>query len=79
MIRAYRSEDKLAVIELLRKNIPAFFASEEEEDFRQYLENELEDYFVYQEGIKIIANGIKKLKFLSKVKDIVIQYKFVKK
>ena len=57
MIRAYRSEDKLAVMELLRKNIPAFFASEEEEDFLHYLENELEDYFVYQEGIKIIGAG----------------------
>ena len=57
MIRAYRSEDKLEVIELLRKNIPAFFASEEEEDFQQYLEKEREDYFVYNEGLKIIGAG----------------------
>ena len=57
MIRAYRSEDKLEVMELLRKNIPAFFASEEEEDFQQYLEKEQEDYFVYKEGLKIIGAG----------------------
>ena len=41
--------------------------------------NDGNEFYAKRDGIKTNAKGIKKLKLLSKVKDIVIQYKFVKK
>lgn len=57
MIRKYSIEDKPNVLELLRKNTPTFFDSSEESDFHYYLENEIEDYFVYEENFQIIGAG----------------------
>ncbi|CAL2087178.1 GNAT family N-acetyltransferase [Tenacibaculum sp. 190524A02b] len=57
MIRAYSTTDKSQLIEILRKNIPDFFDYSEEKDFKNYLDNELEDYFVYEENGKIIGSG----------------------
>ena len=56
-IRPYILSDKSAVINLLRLNTPTFFAPAEERDFEQYLECELEDYFVVIEKDKIIGCG----------------------
>lgn len=56
-IRNYIPSDKSAVINLLRLNTPTFFAPAEERDFEQYLESELEDYFVVIEKDKIIGCG----------------------
>jgi len=59
VIRAYRAEDKADLIDLLKTNIPDFFAAAEVEDFEYYLDNELEQYFVYEvEGRLIGAGGI---------------------
>ena len=57
MIRAYTSRDKSSLIDLLRKNTPRFFAPEEEGDFKSYLADELEDYFVYEEDARILGAG----------------------
>lgn len=57
MIRTYSKEDKPKVIELLRKNTPDFFDVSEEKDFEKYLEDEIEDYFVYEKNSKIIGAG----------------------
>jgi [ribosomal protein S18]-alanine N-acetyltransferase len=57
MIQAYNKKDKLKVLELIRLNTPFYFAAEEEEQFREYLEVKLEDYFVYKLKTKIIACG----------------------
>ena len=57
MIREYLSTDKPKVIELLRKNTPEYFDSSEENDFENYLENEVEDYFVYEKNSEIIGAG----------------------
>lgn len=46
MIRAYRKEDQSDIIELLRLNTPLFFHDSEKKELQQYLENEIEDYFV---------------------------------
>ncbi|MEO5790031.1 MAG: GNAT family N-acetyltransferase [Gelidibacter sp.] len=57
MIRAYTNKDKSKVIELLRKNTPEYFDPSEESDFEKYLENEVEDYFVYEQNSEIIGAG----------------------
>lgn len=57
MIREYSHKDKSRVIELLQLNTPKFFDSSEENDFDYYLDNELEDYFVYEENSLIIGAG----------------------
>ena len=57
MIREYSNKDKPKVIELLRKNTPKYFDISEENDFENYLENEIEDYYVFEENSKIIGAG----------------------
>ncbi len=57
MIRKYTTKDKINVIELLKLNTPEFFAPSEESDFYNYLDNEIEDYFVIEENSRIIGSG----------------------
>jgi len=57
MIRKYLNSDKPKIIELLRKNTPQYFDSSEEKDFENYLNNEIEDYFVYEINSEIIGAG----------------------
>ncbi len=57
MIREYSNKDKQKVIELLRKNTPEYFDISEESDFENYLENEIEDYYVFEENSEIIGAG----------------------
>jgi N-acetylglutamate synthase-like GNAT family acetyltransferase len=57
MIRKYSNSDKPKLIELLRKNTPEYFDSSEEKDFENYLDNEVEDYFVYEVNSEIIGAG----------------------
>ena len=57
MIREYSNKDKPKVIELLRKNTPEYFDISEENDFENYLENEIKDYYVFEENSKIIGAG----------------------
>jgi ribosomal-protein-alanine N-acetyltransferase len=64
-IRAYQTEDKEAVLALLRLNTPAYFAPEEEQHLVQYLDHEIGQYFVIEcdgviagsGGINITADG----------------------
>ena len=57
MIRSYKSEDKKKIIDLLDLNIPKSFAPSEAEDFIEYLDQHLEDYFVVEENGEIIGAG----------------------
>lgn len=57
MIRPYQPTDFNELINLVRLNTPEFFAESEETDFIDYLENELEDYFVILENNTIIGSG----------------------
>jgi len=57
MIRNYTKKDKSTLIELLRQNTPEYFDLSEEIEFINYLDNELEDYFVYELDFKIIGAG----------------------
>lgn len=57
MIRPYHPSDKNELLVLLRLNTPAYFALSEENDFIDYLEKEVEDYFVLEENGKIVGCG----------------------
>lgn len=57
MIRPYTNTDKSKVIKLLRLNTPQYFDPFEERDFENYLDNEVEDYFVYEYNSEIIGAG----------------------
>ena len=57
MIRKYSHQDKPEVIELLRLNTPEYFDPSEEKDLVDYLDNELEDYFIVEENSKIVGAG----------------------
>lgn len=56
-IRPYRPSDKTKVLALLDANIPAFFAPGERADFVEYLEEEIEEYFVVEENGALIGAG----------------------
>lgn len=57
MIRPYKISDKSKVIELFRQNTPEYFDPSEEKDLESYLDNEIEDYFVFEERSEIIGAG----------------------
>lgn len=57
MIRKYSIKDKSRVIELLRLNTPEYFDPSEEVDFINYLDNEIEAYFVFEENSEIVGAG----------------------
>ena len=57
MIRRYKDRDKKELLALLKLNIPQYFASSEESDFVEYLDNYVEDYFVVEDGGSIIGSG----------------------
>jgi [ribosomal protein S18]-alanine N-acetyltransferase len=56
-IRPYTPVDKSAVLELLKLNIPQYFAPSEMDDFKRYIEQHLEQYFVVILVDKIIGAG----------------------
>ncbi len=59
LIRAYRPSDKPVLLDIMRRNTPAFFAESELTDFENYLEDHLEKYFVIiSERIVAGAGGI---------------------
>ncbi len=57
MIKAYKKDYKKQVEALLRKNTPEYFHPEELQDFSTYLDEEVEDYFVYLHNAQILAAG----------------------
>lgn len=56
-IRPYTLKDYEAVIKLLELNIPEYFHLSEKEDFKKYLEEEIEDYFIVKGKDLIIGAG----------------------
>ena len=50
VIREYEPADKNAVMDLIRLNIPMYFAVEEEAAFDMYLDRERELYYVLSAG-----------------------------
>ena len=54
-IRAYKDSDKDVVINILRQNTPQYFSPEEEKDLVNYLDNEIDFYFVLELNDKIVG------------------------
>jgi [ribosomal protein S18]-alanine N-acetyltransferase len=58
-IRRYSEADKSILLEILQSHVPTYFALEEVEDFSNYLDNKVEQYFVIvHNGIIVGAEGI---------------------
>lgn len=56
-IRKYNKADKSTLLELLKLNTPSHFAPEEMTDFIEYLDHEIEYYFVVLLQNKIVGSG----------------------
>ena len=56
-IRSYSVKDKAAVLNLMELSTPKYFAVSEKPDFENYLEHELELYFVIELHHQIIGCG----------------------
>ncbi len=57
LIRPYQHTDLSKVLALLSTNIPAYFAPEEYDDLKTYLVHEIEEYYVVEQGNRIVAAG----------------------
>jgi ribosomal-protein-alanine N-acetyltransferase len=57
VIRAYELKDREIVLSVMQENIPAYFAQDEMEDLKYYLDFEIEQYFVLEAEGKIVACG----------------------
>lgn len=74
-IRLFREEDKMTLIELLKKNIPTHFAESELQDFIDYIKNELERYYVAEIDGNIVGGG--GINFLPALKLAKISWDFI--
>lgn len=57
LIRKYNSEDKSKLINVLELNIPKYFSRSEIKDFEDYLNNEIQQYFVVEFNGEVIGSG----------------------
>ncbi|TDS12197.1 GNAT family N-acetyltransferase [Sphingobacterium paludis] len=57
LIRPYHPHDKVALLDLLTLLVPTYFAEEEIADFKDYLDQKIELYFVAERQGKILAAG----------------------
>ena len=57
LIRPYSKKDQVLVLQILQLNTPLFFAPNEYEDFKSYLETSIEDYYILELNQQIIGAG----------------------
>jgi len=57
MVVKYSKSNKEEVVKLLKYNTPEYFDASEEKEFIEYLDNEIEDYFVVKDDSDIIGCG----------------------
>lgn len=57
MLRRYHNADLDSLIRLFLLNTPAYFCPEEQQDLEQYLQTEIEDYFVIVAEGAVVASG----------------------
>lgn len=57
IIRKYKPEDKEALVKIMHNNVPKYFAETEVDDYEEYLDEEIEEYFVATIDENIIAAG----------------------
>lgn len=56
-IREFTLQDKEGVVSIFKLNTPQYFSPDEEKDLRNYLENEIERYYVLEVESKVIGGG----------------------
>ena len=56
-IRHYTLSDKKKLIQLIQLNTPTYFDPSETKEYDDYLDQEIEDYFVVEEDSMMIAAG----------------------
>jgi ribosomal-protein-alanine N-acetyltransferase len=56
-IREYNSNDKPEVLDMLRLNVPEYFAEREINDLDEYLKHKIDRYFVIENRHRIIGAG----------------------
>lgn len=56
-IRPYRNSDKAAVLNLMKLNTPKYFAQSEQAAFKNFLEKEIDQYFVIEYKTEIFGSG----------------------
>lgn len=57
LIRAYELRDRDVVLNIMQENIPAYFAQDEKEDLKYYLDFEMQQFFVLEVDNRIVACG----------------------
>lgn len=57
MIRTYKIDDKQSLLKIIQTHVPQYFDESEVADFSDYLDNKLEDYFVFEQNGIIIGSG----------------------
>lgn len=57
VIRKYKPEDKEVLVQIMNNNVPQYFAETEVADYVNYLENEVQEYFVAVLDDRIIAGA----------------------
>ncbi len=75
MIRAYQNSDSNALIEILTQLVPEYFDPGEINDYQQYLNSEIEHYFVYENHGQII--GAAGINLFNDKKQIRLSWDFV--
>ena len=56
-IREYKPDDKAILLDILKLNVPQYFAVSEINDFELYLDNEIEKYYVAELAGQIVGAG----------------------
>ena len=74
-IRPYNIEDKGKLIEILTLNVPEYFAESEIEDLDNYLDDEIEQYFVAELNEEIVGAG--GINFENDYKTGIISWDFI--
>lgn len=57
IIRRFKIDDKAQLVEILKNNVPKYFAETEVNDYVEYIDSKLQDYYVAQLKDRIIAGG----------------------
>lgn len=75
-IRDYNKGDKATLVEIMKLNVPQFFAEVEVNDYEEYLDTETEIYLVAEMDGEVVGAG--GLNFVDQNKTAMISWDFIK-